>query len=417
MDFKKLNETLELFLEDSINEISFETKRSYLAKRKAQLDAAKKAFDKANRLIRNTEMSKKNDVVGEEETLKTILRKIKDAGATYNNKTFGYIESFKTWAYIQTGELDNDSNTKHCKITLAFYDGYLRVNIKTNNPWRQSEEIFNMAELTTTKLINKASAYILKVLKEKTKQFTKTQKISPKIQKTIEQIKNVLSRAKEDKLEGNEHQRSILIKLESNGRREKMPAVVSVTVNIPHVDGHEKDYEVKAIALDRTNLKIVLFAIVGNRGMDVYYLENSLDSFDSQDLYNALNIILEQLKGNVKGKSNLKGQQNKLEENKKLAEKAAEELRTHLKSIGGYGCEIERVKENGNSFEILTFDFGMWGDSKDWEEDNDFMRPTKETMEILEEVCKDFSQKYKTLKFSYGISEKRMLSFYVEYTI
>ena len=222
MDFKKLNETLESFLEDSINEISFETKSSYLAKRKAQLDAAKKAFDKANRLIRNTEMSKKNDAVGEEETLKAILRKVKDSDVKYNDRTFGYIESFKTWAYIQTGDLDSDSGAKHCKITVSFYDGYLIVNIKTNNPWRESKEKFNMSELTTTKLINKASAYILKVLKEKTKQFTKTQKISPKIEKTIEQIKKVLSRAKEDKLEDNKYKESILMRLNINGRREKI---------------------------------------------------------------------------------------------------------------------------------------------------------------------------------------------------
>ena len=67
------------------------------------------------------------------------------------------------------------------------------------------------------------------------------------------------------------------------------------------------------------------------------------------------------------------------------------------------------------SYEIFTQDWGEWGTSTDWEEDNDFMKPTKETYEDADNVCKDMTKRYPDLKFTYGVSEKRMLSFYVEY--
>ena len=71
--FRKLNEQIENFInEDSLNEISYETKRSYLAKRKAQLDAAKKAFDKANRLVKKTELTKDNNVEGDADVLQKV---------------------------------------------------------------------------------------------------------------------------------------------------------------------------------------------------------------------------------------------------------------------------------------------------------------------------------------------------------
>ena len=235
--FRKLNEQIENFInEDSLNEISYETKRSYLAKRKAQLDAAKKAFDKANRLVKKTELTKDNNVEGDTDVLQKILQAVKDSGAVYNNRRFGYIENLKTWAYMETGDVSNDDNVKHCKITLAFKDGYLKVSIKTNSPWNTDEELFNMSELSSSKLVNKASAYIIKMLKQKEKQTAKDDKISPKIQKVMEQIKAILSKAKEDKLEGNKYKNRILHTLQYNGRRAKIPAVVSVTTNIAHIN-------------------------------------------------------------------------------------------------------------------------------------------------------------------------------------
>ena len=416
--FKKLNEQIENFInEDNLNEISYETKRSYLAKRKAQLDAAKKAFDKANRLVKHTELAKDNNAEGDPDVLQKILQAVKDSEVLYNNRRFGYIENLKTWAFMETGDLSNDDNVKHCKITLAFRDGYLKVSIKTNNPWNTDEELFNMNELSSSKLINKASAYIIKMLKEKAKQSAKDDKIFSKIQKVMEQIKAILSKAKEDKLEGNKYKNRILFTLQPNNRRAKIPAVISVTANLAHINGHHKDLEVKAIGMDMSNLKLVIFANTEEHGIDIFYIHVVADSLEPQDLYNGLLTILEQLKENVKGRSNLKAQQKKLEDNKKLAEKAAEELRTQIKLNAGYGCDVERVKENGNCFEIATTDFGTWGTDQDWKEDNDFMRPTKETIDTLETLCKNFNQQYPTLKVSYGISEKRMLSFYVEYTL
>lgn len=413
--FKKLNETLQQFLEDDLHEISYETKKSYLAKRKAQLDAAQKAFDKANRMIKRTELAKDNKIQEYGDLLELILKMVKNEGLTYNDKPFGYIETFKTWAYIQTGEVDSDS-PKNCRVTVSYKDGYLKVFIKVNKPWREYEEAFNMSELSSAKLMKQAASFIIKTLKALQKQENKVNKFIPKIEKTIEQIKNVLSKAKEDKIAGNKYEENILYKLGMNGRRKRMPAVISVTAFIPNIQDPKRDKYIKAIALDNEYLKLTGFYVDEKNGFDIMNLElQTVTDYEPEGYLKALTEILDQLKG-IKGKSTLKTRQKELEENKKIAAKAAEELRAQIKLAGGYGCEVQKVKENGNSFEILTFDFGVWGDSRDWEEDNDFMRPTKETIEIAEKICKDFSQKYKTLKFSYGISEKRMLSFYVEYT-
>lgn len=55
MNFKELNEEIRQLLETSLNEISDETKRSYLAKRQAQLDKAKAAMDKARQSVRKSD--------------------------------------------------------------------------------------------------------------------------------------------------------------------------------------------------------------------------------------------------------------------------------------------------------------------------------------------------------------------------
>ena len=55
MNFKELNEEIRQLLEISLNEISDETKRSYLAKRQAQLDKAKTAMDKARQSVRKSD--------------------------------------------------------------------------------------------------------------------------------------------------------------------------------------------------------------------------------------------------------------------------------------------------------------------------------------------------------------------------
>lgn len=416
--FRELNEQLENYInENQLNELSFETKKSYLAKKQAQLDKAKRAMEKAQRLVRDTEANKSGKRKITIDQVKQIMNNIEKECPKYGEKYF-YGKTYGTWAELEAGDVDEKDNS--CSIVLSFDEKYLTVRITTckkvsNGIDKKVIEKFSLDDFNFFKLNVKVLSFVKNFMKNADKEANS--KVNGKLEKVLETLKKLLSKIKADKIdpENNMYDKKISYELGYSNVREFYPAVMSVKgVTIPSTLGYENDYQIKGIGLTK-KLTVGLF----------YWTErytridhSSLEDLKAtkEDKLIAANKLIEILKGGVSGRSTIKSDEKKLEQKKELAKKAAEELRLFLlhAKARNYG-KVEDIKENGMSYEILTHGWGEWGTSQDWEEDNDFMKPTTPTYQAAEEICNNMSKKYKDLKFTYGVSEKRMLSFYVEY--
>lgn len=410
MNFRALNEQLEKFI---IDELSYETKKSYLAKKQAELDKAKRAMEKAQRLVRDTEANKQGKRRITIDQIKQLMNNIEKEFPTYNGRYF-YGKTYGTWGELAAGDVGENDNS--CSIVLSFDDQYLFIRIETckkasNGRDKIVKEKFSLDDFNFFKLNNKVLAFVKNFMKSVDKEANS--KANRKLEKASETLKKLLSKVKADKLdpENNKFDKKIAYELTYSNVREFYPAVMSIKgVTIPSTLGYENDYQIKGIGLTK-KLTIGLF----------YYTErytridrSSLEDIKAttEDKLIAANKLIEILK-NVSGRSTIKSDAKKLEAKKELAKKAADEFRSLIRAENG--GQVESPKENGMSYEIFTQDWGEWGTSDDWEEDNDFMKPTKETYEDADNLCKDMKKRYPHLKFTYGVSEKRMLSFYVEY--
>lgn len=408
--FKKLNEQLEKFI---IDELSYETKKSYLAKKQAQLDKARRAMEKAQRLVRDTEANKQGKRRITIDQIKQLMNNIEKEFPKYNGRYF-YGKTYGTWGELAAGDVSENDNS--CRIILSFDDQYLFIRIETckkvsNGLDKKIKEKFSLDDFNFFKLNNKVLAFVKNFMKSVDKEANS--KANGKLEKASETLKKLLSKVKADKLdpENNKFDQKVAYNLTFSNVREFYPAVMSVKgVTIPSTLGYENDYQIKGIGLTK-KLTIGLF----------YWTERytridhcSLEDIKAttEDKLIAVNKLIDILKG-VSGRSTIKSDAKKLEAKKELAKKAADEFRSLIRAENG--GQVESPKENGMSYEIFTQDWGEWGTSDDWEEDNDFMKPTKETYEDADNVCKDMKKRYPDLKFTYGVSEKRMLSFYVEY--
>lgn len=410
MDFKSLNEKLESFI---INELSYETKKSYLDAKKAKLAKAQAELEKAQRLVRDTEQQKTGKRKITIEQIKQLMNNIEKEYPKWGDKYF-YGKTYGTWAELEAGDVEERDNS--CRIVLSFDDKYLSIRIETckkasNGRDKVVKEKFSLDDFNFFKLNAKVLSFVKNFVKAYDKETNSKDNI--KLEKALETLKKLLSKVKSDKLdpENNKMDKRVSYELGFSNVREFYPAVMSIKgVTIPSILGYENDYQIKGIGLTK-KLTVGLF----------YWTEkytridhNSLEDLKAttEDKLKAANKLIDILKG-VSGRSTIKSDEKKLEQKKELAKKAAEEFRSLIRAENG--GQVDSPKENGMSYEIFTQDWGEWGTDDDWEEDNDFMKPTEETYQDAENVCGDMRKRYPDLKFTYGVSEKRMLSFYVEY--
>lgn len=410
MDFKKLDEQLQKYV---LNELSYETKKSYLAKKQDKLAKAQAELEKAQRLVRDTEANKTGKRKITDDQVSQLLSNIEKEFPKWGDRYF-YKKMYGSWGQLSAG--DPSENDNSCQITLSHDEKYLYIRIETskkvsNGRDKIIKEKFSLDDFNFFKLNAKVISFVKNLIKTAEKEANSKDNI--KLEKALETLEKLLSKVKTDKLdsENNKFDQKIAYNLTYSNVREFYPAVMSIKgVTVPSTLGYENDYQIKGIGLTK-KLTVGLF----------YWTERytridhgSLEDLKAtvQDKLKAANKLIEILK-NVSGRSTIKSDTKKLEARKELAKKAAEEFRSLIRAENG--GQVESPKENGMSYEIFTQDWGEWGTSTDWEEDNDFMKPTKETYEDADNVCKDMTKRYPDLKFTYGVSEKRMLSFYVEY--
>lgn len=410
MDFKSLNEKLESFI---INELSYETKKSYLDAKKAKLAKAQAELEKAQRLVRDTEASKTGKRKLTDDQLSQLLDNIKKEFPTWRSRFF-YKDMRKGWGWLEAGDISESDNS--CQINLSYDDKYLNIRIETtkkasNGRDKVVKEKFSLDDFNFFKLNNKVLSFMKNFMKEVNKEANS--KDNAKLEKALETLKKLLSKVKTDKLdpENNKMDKKISYELEYSNVRDFYPAVMSIKgVTIPSTLGYENDYQIKGIGLTKKLTVGLFYWTERYTRIDHESLENIKAT--TEDKLKAANKLIDILKG-VSGRSTIKSDEKKLEQKKELAKKAAEEFRSLIRAENG--GQVDSPKENGMSYEIFTQDWGEWGTDDDWEEDNDFMKPTEETYQDAENVCSDMRKRYPDLKFTYGVSEKRMLSFYVEY--
>lgn len=391
--FKKLNEQLQKFLEGNLNELSYETKKSYLAKRQAQLDKAQANMNRAQRLVRDTEYTKQGKRKLSPEKLSALVDFVKEQIPTFKNRDF-YKERWKngTEFNLEAGNVYEDYSNS-CHLNFRTDDKYLYIYIETTDKdgKRDGHQTIKVAldEFTATKLNKKAVSEIKAVLKVKD---TKQDKNLPKVEKSIENIKKLLTRFKENII-NNKAIPEYAIK--TYKRIISIPRIV-----ISNTKDVRNDYQIYAVCLN-DNLDVIV----------LYY--SDAHRWDNAKLKSLAVTPTDLLKGCMKiedalkqlapaSRSNLKSQEKKLAAKKEQAEKAIFEYRDLMRN--GHYDKIDAIKENGNNYEFLTHYWGNWeGD------DYDFERPTEETKDQIRAICDQLKKKYPDLKFSYGVSEKHML--------
>lgn len=405
MDIKKLNEELENFI---INELSYETKKSYLAKKQAQLDNAKRAMEKAQRLVRDTEEIKTGKRTITDEQLSQLLDNIKKEFPTWGEKYF-YKDIRKGWGWLEAGDIIETDNS--CKINLSYDEKYLSIRIETckkvsNGRDKHVVEKFSLDDFNFSKLNAKVLSFIKNFMKEADKE--NNSKVNAKFQKALETLKKLLSKIKADKLdpENDKFDKKISYELHYSNVREFYPAVMSIKgITIPSTLGYENDYQIKGIGLTK-ELTVGLF-----------YWTEKYTSIDHTTLANikatkedklvALNKLIDILKG-VPGRSNLKAQQDKQTKNKELASKVIEEVKDELRKLDR-NAEFRPIKEESWGYTFSVRDWGEWGSAGDWEEDNDFMRLRDDWFDKKANIESNLKKKYPDLKISISCGEKRYL--------
>ncbi len=402
MNIRQLNEELQKFLEDTINELSYETKKSYLQKRKAQLDKAQASFDKANRLIRSTEFNKDPKRTLSNDKLKEIAVFIKEQIPEFKGTRF-YITTYRNGeSYSIDAGSTFDDRPNSCHISLDVIDKYLNIYIqvtdkhgKRSNPAQSTTIKISLNEFNAYKLSRKAVSEIKTFLKP----FEKTEntKLVNKVEKAIENLKKLLSRF--TKVDEDVFYKYGNYKLEDFKSFIKLPMVVLNSKN-----GYKQDYQIYGIGLTKQTDLIILYDTEIHKrnysNLSKLFLSGEISAEETLKVCDKIQQILKGEKPT--GRSTLKADQNKLAKKKEQAKEAIEEFKSAMKH-GSYD-KIDSIEENGNSYEFLTH---FWGD---WEgEDYDFQRPTDETRERISAICDKLQKKYPDLKFAYGVSEKHML--------
>lgn len=393
MNLKKLNEQLQKILE-----ISYETKKSYLAKRQAQFDAMQDRLNKAKRLVRDTENQKEGKRKLSDEKLENLVSMV----ANELKKYTGYNFYMKRWGntnewILEKGDYYNEwSDSFH--FSFSTDDKYLNIFCggTDNQGKKRSQDIkISLDDFNPYKLNIKT----VKELKSFIKSFDnqKENKYTAKIKKVINDIKNTLSKFKQNNY-GNFSE----YRIEEYSKH--YPKFVAIkNIPIPHKEGFELDYNVKAVCLNKDLDVIIVYKTEKYSRLSTDLLENC--KTEPKYLYEACVKILNALKEqNPTGRSNIKNQQKRLDELKAQAESAIGHFKNKMKKAATWD-EIDDIEETRNSYE---FTIHYWGD---WEgEEYDFQRPTQKSYENLEKICNELTKEYPDLKFSYGVSEKHMIT-------
>ena len=405
MNIKKLNEELFNALnEDVINEISYETKKSYLAKRQAQFDAMQDRLNKAKRLVRDTEAQKQGKTKLSDDQLESLVNYIGNQLKIFTGHNF-YMKRYgntNEWI-LEKGDYYNEwSNSFH--FSFSTDDRYLNIfcgGTDSEGKKRSQDIKIALDEFT----INKLNGKVIKELKTFIKSFntTKEDKYVSKINKVVENIKRLLSKYKEN-IYGNWSDYT-----KQNMAKDYKRVIAIKGISIPHIKGYEHDYNIHAVCLSN-NLDVIIKYTEGEQS---YLHSEVLTACQStpQDLYIACVKIEMYLKqANPQGRSNLKSQQQKLDQLKSQAEEAIKKYRNMMITSSSYDS-VDNIQQTGTSYDFIIHYWGSWEG-----EDYDFQRPSKDTQNKLEHICDTLKKDYPSLKFSYGISEKHMINCYVRWS-
>lgn len=408
MNFKKLNERLEKYV---INELSFETKKSYLAKKQDKLDKAQAELEKAKRLVRDTEEQKTGKRKITDDQVSQLLSNIEKEFPKWEGRYF-YKKMYGYWGQLSAG--DPSENDNSCQITLSHDEKYLFVRIEwckkaSNGLAGTVKEKFSLDDFNFFKLNNKVLSFVKNFMKKHEKEQIADNKLQPKLAKSLETLKKLLSRIKSDQLdsENNKFDKKVAYDLTYSNVREMYPAVKSVNgVTLQSTQGYENDYQIKAVGLTKKLTVGIFYWTERYTRIDHTSLENAKATIE--DKIKVANKLIDILKGQTSGRSNLKSQEKQLEANKELAAKAIEELKDGLRKVDR-GGDWDSIKKESWGYTFSVRDWGEWGDSRDWEEDNDFMNLQDYWYDKKQKVEQDIQTKYPTLKISVAVGEKRYL--------
>ena len=341
--------------------------------------------------------------------LATLTWNVRKQKFIFRNKELRYDSDYGDWFTVSTNYDSIRDINNGCEIILKIEDTYLKVTITFNNDrgdWEDSiDKKFSLNNFSFYKLNDKVLSYLKKFFKE-------TEKLSLKYDKAVETLKKILSKIKKDQLDvqHNKFDKEIYSDwLYAANVRQMYPAVKGGIKDVVLKNNYNstKDYIIRGIGLTN-GLNIGVF----------YQLQNGRITHDIFDDLRApmkeklivLNKLIDILKEQVSGKSTLNKDKKDLEQRKELARQAILQFKQMVKKADSYDS-IDNIEEYATSYQFTTHYWGQWQGN-----DYDFQVPTEETHDKLQKICENLQKDYAGLKFSYNVSEKHMITCYVEWS-